>query len=219
MLSWPGERLVLGNLRVVLAPGLGGVSRQPKRQLLIGWYYSVILVSARGWFSVVIKSSVSLREDQHAFAKALVVAGRFLSVSAVLQQGLYFWRSTAGQIDCAAPMSDARWTVAFAAEAINDLLLITEHLTQAYCGLGEPMAEANRHAQLRIESIIAKAERLAVAPLRGESRDDLLSGLRYLALDHAAYWFRPRAEQRDFQVLAVFFGGQDHQRRMLVRLL
>jgi len=37
---------------------------------------------------VVIKSSVSLREDQHAFAKALVKAGRFPSVSAVLQQGL-----------------------------------------------------------------------------------------------------------------------------------
>ena len=35
---------------------------------------------------VVIKSSVSLREDQHAFAKALVEAGRFSSVSAVLQQ-------------------------------------------------------------------------------------------------------------------------------------
>ena len=37
---------------------------------------------------VVVKSSVSLREDQHAFAKALVKAGRFPSVSAVLQQGL-----------------------------------------------------------------------------------------------------------------------------------
>jgi len=37
---------------------------------------------------VVIKSSVSLRDDQHAFAKALVDAGRFPSVSAVLQQGL-----------------------------------------------------------------------------------------------------------------------------------
>lgn len=41
-----------------------------------------------GGDSVVVKSSVSLREDQHAFAKALVVAGRFPSVSAVLQQGL-----------------------------------------------------------------------------------------------------------------------------------
>ena len=37
---------------------------------------------------MVVKSSVSLREDQHAFAKALVGAGRFPSVSSVLQQGL-----------------------------------------------------------------------------------------------------------------------------------
>jgi len=35
-----------------------------------------------------IKSSVSLRDDQHAFAKAMVESGRFPSVSAVVQQGL-----------------------------------------------------------------------------------------------------------------------------------
>ena len=116
-------------------------------------------------------------------------------------------------------MSEAPWPVVFAAEAINDLLLITEHLTQSYCGFGEPPAEANRHAQVRIEAIIAAAERLATAPFRGECHDDLLPGLRHLALDRAVYWFRPRAEQREIQVLAVFFGGQDHQRRMLVRLL
>ena len=37
---------------------------------------------------MVVKSSVSLREEQHAFAKALVDAGRFPAVSAVLQHGL-----------------------------------------------------------------------------------------------------------------------------------
>ena len=116
-------------------------------------------------------------------------------------------------------MSEAPWSVVFAAEAINDLLLITEYLTQAYCGFGEQSAEANRHAQVRIEAIIAAAERLATAPFRGDCHDDLLPGLRHLALDRAVYWFRPRAEQREIQVLAVFFGGQDHQRRMLVRLL
>jgi toxin ParE1/3/4 len=116
-------------------------------------------------------------------------------------------------------MSEAPWSVVFAAESINDLLLITEYLTQAYCGFGESPAEANRHAQARIEAIIAAAERLATAPWRGESHDDLMPGLRHLALDRTVYWFRPRAQQRDIQVLAVFFGGQDHQRRMLVRLL
>ena len=116
-------------------------------------------------------------------------------------------------------MSEAPWTVVFAADATNDLLLIADHLVQAYCGFGEPPAQAERHAQARIEAIITSAERLATAPFRGESRDDLLPGLRHLALDRAVYWFRPRPEQRDIQVLAVFFGGQDHQRRMLVRLL
>ncbi|MBM3557536.1 MAG: type II toxin-antitoxin system ParD family antitoxin [Alphaproteobacteria bacterium] len=35
-----------------------------------------------------VKSSISLSDKQHAFAKALVDTGRFSSVSAVLQQGI-----------------------------------------------------------------------------------------------------------------------------------
>jgi len=116
-------------------------------------------------------------------------------------------------------MSESSRMVVFAVEATNDLVLITEYLTQAYSGFGEPLVEAHYHAQERIEAIITAAERLATAPLRGESHDDLLAGLRHLALDRAVYWFRPHAEQREIQVLAVFFGGQDHQRHMLVRLL
>lgn len=114
---------------------------------------------------------------------------------------------------------EAPWVVVFAAEAINDLRLISDHLIQAYQGLGEPPAEARRHAAARIDAIISAAERLATAPLRGESHDDLLPGLRHLALDRAVYWFRPRPQQQEIQVLAIVFGGQDHQRHMLVRLL
>jgi toxin ParE1/3/4 len=116
-------------------------------------------------------------------------------------------------------MSEAPWTVVFAVEVINGLVLITEYLKQAYSGFGEPLVEAQYHAQERIEAIITAAERLPTAPLRGESHDDLLPGLRYLALDRAVTWFRARADQREVQVLAVFFGGQDHQRCMMVRLL
>ncbi len=35
-----------------------------------------------------VKSSISLTDEQHAFARTLVDAGRFPSVSAVLQQGV-----------------------------------------------------------------------------------------------------------------------------------
>lgn len=116
-------------------------------------------------------------------------------------------------------MSEAPWSVVFAEEAINDLMLITVYLTQSYCGFGEPPAEANRHAQVRNKAIIFAAERLATAPFRGECHHDLLLGLCHLALDRAVTWFRPCSEQREIQVLAVFFGGHDHQRQMLVRLL
>lgn len=42
-----------------------------------------------------VKSSISLSDDQHAFARSLVRDGRFSSVSAVLQQGLDLLRQRA----------------------------------------------------------------------------------------------------------------------------
>ena len=41
---------------------------------------------------VTVKSSISLTDEQHAFARALVEAGRYASVSAVLQQGVNLLR-------------------------------------------------------------------------------------------------------------------------------
>ena len=39
-----------------------------------------------------VKSSISLTDDQHSFARTLVDSGRFASVSAVLQQGVELLR-------------------------------------------------------------------------------------------------------------------------------
>lgn len=111
------------------------------------------------------------------------------------------------------------WTVVFAAEAAQDLSLIEDHLIRAYREFGESRSEACQRAEVRIEAIIRAAERLSTAPYRGEAHDDLVSGLRHLALDNATYWFVPVPDLRQIRVLAVFFGAQDHQRHMLVRLL
>lgn len=116
-------------------------------------------------------------------------------------------------------MTDVAWTVVFATAAAEDLALIDDHLCEAYQGFGESQAEARRHAQARIEAIIASAERLATAPYRGEAHEDLLPGLRHLALSGAIYWFVTDAGSTQVRILAIFFGGQDHQRHMLVRLL
>lgn len=116
-------------------------------------------------------------------------------------------------------MSPAPWLVLFAADAVEDLVLIEDHLSAAYRSLGEQPSAAAEHARYRIDAIISAAERLAVAPFRGEAHDELMPGLRHLALDGAIFWFLPVEEIRLIQVLAVFFGGQEHQRHMLVRLL
>jgi toxin ParE1/3/4 len=111
------------------------------------------------------------------------------------------------------------WSVVFAAEAVADLGLIEEHLVRAYRAFGESPTEAKRHAEARIDNIISTAERLAAAPFRGEAHDDLLPGLRHLVLAGAVYWFVTDVDARQVSVLALFFGGQDHQRHMMVRLL
>lgn len=116
-------------------------------------------------------------------------------------------------------MRETDWTVVFAAEATDDLALIEEHLIRAYRAFGESLSEARQRAEVRIEAIIMTAERLCTAPYRGMSQGDLLPGLRHLPLDNAVYWFVPDPHTRQIRVLAVFFGAQDHQRHMLVRLL
>lgn len=111
------------------------------------------------------------------------------------------------------------WTVQFAAGVADDLALIEAHLIDSYRTFGEAEDEARTHAAARIEAILTTAERLSTAPLRGAAQGDLLPGLRHLTLDRAIYWYRTDTPARQVQVLAIFFGGQDHQRHMLVRLL
>ena len=53
----------------------------------------------------------------------------------------------------------------FAAAAEGDLALIEAQLANAYQQFGESAGDAARHAEARIDAIMAAAERLATAPL------------------------------------------------------
>ena len=107
--------------------------------------------------------------------------------------------------------------VEFAEDALRDLDLIFDHLAESYRGFGEAPDEASERAAARVRGILAAADRLALAPHRGAVHDDLAPGIRHLTLDRAVYYFR--VDGNRVRVLAVFFGGQDHQRRMRLRLL
>ena len=109
--------------------------------------------------------------------------------------------------------------IEFAEASERDLELIFDHLFESYLGFGERTGQALEHAGQRIMGIRAAAERLALFPERGASRDDILPGLRFMVMDRAIYWYDVDDKARKVGVLAIFFGGQDHIRRMLIRLL
>ncbi len=111
------------------------------------------------------------------------------------------------------------WTIEYSEDAMRDLELIFQHLSDSYIDLGDAVSEAVDRAAVRIDRILGQAERIGAVPHGGESHDDLLSGLRHLTLDQAIYWFEIDAERGVVRILAIFNGGQDYQRRMLVRLL
>jgi toxin ParE1/3/4 len=112
-----------------------------------------------------------------------------------------------------------RFRIEFSAEAERDFALIFDHLFASYRAFGETVEEALDHSEDRTRAIRRQAERLADAPHRGERHDDLLPGLRHLTIDRAIYWFDVDEAGKRVRVLAIFFGGQDHVRHMLTRLL
>ncbi|MFT4148804.1 MAG: type II toxin-antitoxin system RelE/ParE family toxin [Paracoccaceae bacterium] len=114
---------------------------------------------------------------------------------------------------------ETAWRLEFAAAVERDLALIFDHLIESYMSFGDNRAEAAGRAGQRLAEILTDAQRLALAPLRGGRHDDLLPGLRQLALGKASFWFVADEGAGLVRVLAVFFGPQDQHRRMLIRLL
>ena len=112
-----------------------------------------------------------------------------------------------------------RFAIEFSADAERDFALIFDHLFESYVAFGEDTGEALDHAARRVMDIRKAANRLESLPFRGTARDDILPGIRFLAIARAIYWFDVDQTARKVRILAVFFGGQDHIRHMLVRLL
>ena len=112
-----------------------------------------------------------------------------------------------------------RFRLEFSAEAERDFALIFDHLFESYRSFGESVEAALDHCEDRIRDIRQEADRLSEAPHRGQRHDDLRPGLRHLTIDRAIYWFEVDEAEQRVRILAIFFGGQDHVRHMLTRLL
>ena len=111
------------------------------------------------------------------------------------------------------------WTVEFAAAAERDFELIFDHLIRSYQEFGDDFDSAFERAEQRVDAIQSLARDLAKIPFQGTLRPDILPDLRFVRHDKAVFWFVAQEEQQIVQILAVFFGSQDHIRHMLARLL
>lgn len=111
------------------------------------------------------------------------------------------------------------WTIEVSAAAKQDVALLFEHLVESYLSFGEARDAAVDHASNRIGDILDEMDRIATAPYCGQARDGLLPNLRHLTLNRAIYWYQLDAEHQTIRILAIFYGGQDHIRQMMLRLI
>jgi plasmid stabilization system protein ParE len=100
-----------------------------------------------------------------------------------------------------------------------DLEAIFDFLVQSYVEFGEAKADAIERAAKRLDVIEEAMLALGKIPHQGTKRDDILPGLRSVTKDRAIFYFDVDDKARRVRVLAIFFGGQDHRRAMLKRLL
>ena len=111
------------------------------------------------------------------------------------------------------------YKITYAADAERDFELIIDFLVESYISFGDSREDAITHALDRVTAITDDIEMLCEAPYRGTLHDDILPGLRHLTLGKAVIWFDIVEDCLEVRILAIFFGGQDHIRHMLARLL
>lgn len=111
------------------------------------------------------------------------------------------------------------WRVERAEAVTLDLEAILDFLIDAALDFGEAPEGAFDSAAARILQIETAIAGLPAAPHQGTRLPDLGPGIRSVTKGRAILYFDLDEERQVLRLLAVFFGGQDHRRRMLLRRL
>lgn len=101
----------------------------------------------------------------------------------------------------------------------RDLELIFDFLVSAARDFGEDERDAFDRAARRIGGIEADMRDLGRAPHQGTQRPHLGDGVRNVTKGRTIFYFDIDEDLGVLRILAVFFGGQDHDARILLRLL
>ncbi|MCF6292319.1 MAG: type II toxin-antitoxin system RelE/ParE family toxin [Robiginitomaculum sp.] len=111
------------------------------------------------------------------------------------------------------------YKVVFSVDDELEFELIFDFLFESYLMFHEDIETALQQAEKKTQAIHVNAIKLAKHPFRGTLHDDLLPGLRHVTIDRAIYWFDILEDKKLVRILTIFYGSQDHQTKMLTRLL
>lgn len=111
------------------------------------------------------------------------------------------------------------YNVVLATDAQEDLVAIHDFLVESYIAFGEDADGAFDRADARLDAIKHALRSLGSAPKQGTLRPEIAPDLRSVTKDRAVIYFDVDDERETVKILAVFYGGQDHQRHMLQRAL
>jgi len=101
----------------------------------------------------------------------------------------------------------------------RDLEVVFDHLAAAYEELGDSVEDAFGRAEARLAQIEDELDGLGAAPHQGTLWPEVMDGLRWTTKNRAIFYFTVDDATRIVNVLAVFFGGQDHKAHILRRIL
>lgn len=106
-----------------------------------------------------------------------------------------------------------------AEETDRDLEAVFDFLFESFVAFGEDAGSALEHASRRVLAIEGAMAGLGKTPHQGTLRPELGEGLRNVTKERAVFYFDVDDEARLVRVLAIFYGAEDHRRKMLLRLL
>jgi plasmid stabilization system protein ParE len=101
----------------------------------------------------------------------------------------------------------------------EDLRIIFRHLIDSYVSLGDDVSQAADRALRRMDGIERDLQSIARSPHQGTLTSyPGFDSVRHVTKNKVVFYFQVQETQKVLRLLAVFFGGQDHQRHMLKRL-
>lgn len=106
-----------------------------------------------------------------------------------------------------------------AVSVARDFDLIEDHLASVYQDLGDDPDNAADRAAARVDTALADLRSFASHPHRGTEHPEIRQGLRTVTSNKFVFYFEIDEKMTEVRILAVFFGGADHSRQILDRLL